>query len=293
MTIDVLFPFYGDVGRMRTAVRSVLDQHYEDFRLIVIDDGYPDDSVPGWFAGLSDPRVVYERNTVNLGLNGNFRKALSYATNPLMTIMGCDDVMLPHHLSWLAAAAEAHPEAQIFQPGVFVIDDRGAPSRTLTEQIKDVIRGKGQGQRVLKGEDLAVSLLRGNWLYFPSIGWRTETAQAVGFHPGLNTILDLALVLDIVMAGGSLLTDDIATFCYRRHRDSFSSAHAVQGDRFDEDRRYFTEVARQLDKLGWKKAARAARWHITGRLHAATVIPAAIKQGDIASVKRLAFHLVG
>ena len=62
MTVDILLPFYGDVSMMKEAVRSVLRQSNPDWRLIVVDDGYPDDSIPGWFAALGDPRVTYERN---------------------------------------------------------------------------------------------------------------------------------------------------------------------------------------------------------------------------------------
>src|SRR5674476_123713 len=62
MTVDVLFPYYGDVALMKEAVRSVLRQSYGDFRLIVVDDGYPDDSIPGWFDSLGDSRISYERN---------------------------------------------------------------------------------------------------------------------------------------------------------------------------------------------------------------------------------------
>ena len=54
MTVDILFPFYGDVAMMKEAVRSVLRQTDPDWRLIVVDDGYPDDSIPGWFDSLGD-----------------------------------------------------------------------------------------------------------------------------------------------------------------------------------------------------------------------------------------------
>ena len=49
MTVDILLPYYGDVAMMKEAVRSVLRQENPHWRLIVVDDGYPDDSIPGWF----------------------------------------------------------------------------------------------------------------------------------------------------------------------------------------------------------------------------------------------------
>ena len=48
MTVDILFPYYGDVAMMKQAVLSVVGQTNPDWRLIVVDDGYPDDSIPGW-----------------------------------------------------------------------------------------------------------------------------------------------------------------------------------------------------------------------------------------------------
>lgn len=43
MTVDILFPYYGDVAMMKQAVLSVVGQTNPDWRLIVVDDGYPDD----------------------------------------------------------------------------------------------------------------------------------------------------------------------------------------------------------------------------------------------------------
>ena len=136
MTVDILFPFYGDVAMMKEAVRSVLRQTNPDWRLIVVDDGYPDDSIPGWFDSLKDSRVTYMRNETNLGANGNYRKCLTFVENPLVQVMGADDVMLPNYVDWLVKAAKRHPDANIFQPGVFVIDEHGAPSHTLVEKVK-------------------------------------------------------------------------------------------------------------------------------------------------------------
>ena len=95
MTVDILFPYYGDVAMMKQAVLSVVGQTNPDWRMIVIDDGYPDDSIPGWFESLKDERITYMRNEKNLGANGNYRKCLTFVENELVTVMGADDVMPP------------------------------------------------------------------------------------------------------------------------------------------------------------------------------------------------------
>ena len=292
MTVDVLFPFYGDVELMKQAVHSVLRQSHRDFRLIVIDDGYPDASIPGWFAALGDDRVSYERNATNLGANGNYRKALTRVTNELVVVMGADDVMLPNYLQWLVDRAGEHPEVQIFQPGVVVIDEHGSGVNGLVDAVKSVYRPRGSGLRVLTGEALAVSLLRGDWLYFPSVGWRAETITSIGFREGYDVVQDLALALDVAMHGGSLLVDSQLVFMYRRHSSSDSSVRALSGTRFDEERRFFENMAAEMAERGWNHAARVARLHLSSRFHAATLLPGALRHGNREGLRNLGRHLV-
>lgn len=292
MTVDILFPFYGDVAMMKEAVRSVLSQSSPDWRLIVVDDGYPDDSIPGWFESLGDDRVTYMRNEENLGANGNYRKCLTFVENPLVQVMGADDVMMPNYVDWLVKAAEAHPEASIFQPGVFVIDENGAPSNTLVEKVKDFYRPSTKTATVLRGEQLAVSILRGDWLYFPSLAWRADTILEIGFRKGYDVVQDVALVCDVAMSGGGLLYDPTAAFMYRRHSGSDSSWRALEGTRFGEERRFFLQMATEMEKLGWKRAARVARLHISSRLHAGSLLPKAALAKNWAGVRNLGEHVL-
>jgi len=72
VTVDVLLPYYGDVAMMKQAVESVLGQTSSDWTLTIIDDGYPDQSLPDYFGTLAarDPRITYVHNEHNLGANG-------------------------------------------------------------------------------------------------------------------------------------------------------------------------------------------------------------------------------
>src|SRR5262249_12641455 len=152
---------------------------------------------------------------------------------PFMVIMGCDDVMLPGYVARVHALIEAHPEAVLVQPGVEVIDAGGTVVKTLADSAKRRIYApRFAGSVVMQGEELAASLLRGNWLYFPSLCWRTAQMQAVGFDPSLTVIQDLALILNLVVRGGALVADDEVSFQYRRHGSSLSAASAVTGNRF-------------------------------------------------------------
>ena len=48
-----------------------------------------------------------------------------------------------------------------------------------------------------------------------------------------------------------------------------------------------------MDDLGWHKAARAARLHLSSRLHAATLLPSAARRGNTAGLRTLAGYAFG
>ncbi|HEX2131190.1 MAG TPA: glycosyltransferase family 2 protein [Actinophytocola sp.] len=281
-TLDVVMPFYGDVSLMREAVRSVLDQDDPRWRLTVVDDHVgpgADPSVPEWFESLDDERVRYLRNPENLGITGNFNRCLELAEHDLFTMLGCDDRMLPNYVGTVLAVWADHPDAGLIQPGVRVIDGAGRPTKTLVDEAKRrVYAPKFEGRLELSGEDLAVSLLRGDWLYFPSLAWRTKLLEGLRFRPELRVIQDLALLMELVARDVTLVVDETVAFEYRRHGASESSSSAFDGSRFTEAGDYFADVAEQMAARGWPRAARVARLHLSSRLFALTTLPRALRQ---------------
>ncbi len=288
-----MMPFYGRPDHFREAVESVLAQGDPDWRLVVIDDVYPDPEPGRWVAGLGDPRILYRRNAVNLGVGGNFRECVRLVENERAVLMGCDDRMLPGYVERVGELALAHPESAIIQPGVEVIDAEGAVHRPLADRVKDLLRPRGHGTRVLSGQELAASLLRGNWAYFPSVAWRAVELRRFGFRPGFEVVQDLALMIDIVEAGGSMALDDTVCFAYRRHATSVSAVTGPDGAKFAEERALFAEVDQRMRTLGWPRAARAARHHLTSRLNALSELPAALRAGDPAGRRALLTHVFG
>ncbi|MBD0863320.1 glycosyltransferase family 2 protein [Gordonia sp. zg691] len=265
MPIDVMMPFYGDVAQFKQAVTSVIEQSDPELRLVVVDDCYPDPEPREWLASLRDARIHYLRNDANLGVNGNFRRCVELVTADWFVVMGCDDIMHPDYLATVRTLAGHHPDASVIAPGVEVIDENGQPVRPLGDRMKSVLAPNRA--TVLSGERLATSLYRGNWTYFPSLLWRTEAVREVGFRPGLEIVLDLALLVDLAGEGGSLVFDPEVVFSYRRHRASVSSVQAVDGRRFAEENRFFAGEAERCAARGWRKAERAARLHATSRLN--------------------------
>lgn len=292
-TLDILMPYYGDVALMQAAVRSVLAQDDPRWRLTVVDDGSAA-GAPEWFATIDDHRVRYLRNEHNLGVTGNFNRCLELVEHELVVVFGSDDLMLPNYVRTVLGVHADVPDAAVVQPGVVVIDGAGRPTRTLADSAKRLVYApRFTGRCELAGEALAVSLLRGDWLYFPSLCWRADAIRQLRFRADLGVIQDLAFLLELVGAGGTLVADDTVCFHYRRHLASESSATAVQGSRFAEAGRFFAQAADDMARHGWPKAARVARLHLSSRLFALTMLPAALRQPGRPAVAALTNHVFG
>lgn len=294
MTLEIFVPFWGEPALLYDTVDSVRAQTDPDWRLTVIDDCYPDTSVVEHFAAIEDPRIVYTRNEVNLGITENYREAIRRATTEHIAILGCDDLLHPGYLDVIGRTVAAVPHADVIQPGVQVIDEHGAVVRPLVDRVKQGLlapRG-GSGIAVLTGERMATSLIRGDWLYWPSLVFRTETLQRIDFRDGLPIIQDLALLMDIAFEGGTLAYNPTLAFSYRRHGGSASQKTLLDGRRFRDERAYYAEAQRLATAQGWRRTARTARVRAMSRLHAVTELPGVVRHGTRPGVESTLAHIV-
>jgi GT2 family glycosyltransferase len=279
--VDVMLPALGDGSLVREAVTSVFAQSDPHWRLTVCDDGPAAGRDPGlgpWLGGFSDERVRYRVNPERLGINRNFQRCVDASTEALVVILGADDRLLPDFVGRVRALARRYPAAAFLHTGARVIDSAGRPSMPLADRVKAltairVPAGNDESVRTddpameVGGERLAASLLRGNWMYFPSVVFRRDALLRHGFRPGHDIVLDLDLYLRILRDGGTAVLARRPGIEYRRHAGSLSSSGAADGSRFAEERDYFSETAAEMTAAGWPRAARAARWQLTSRLH--------------------------
>ena len=292
-TIDILMPFYGDVAYFRLAVESVLAQLDPQWRLVIVDDLYPDLAPGKWVQSLGDARITYQRNQTNLGVSGNFAKCVDLANADYTVIMGCDDVLLPGFVTRIRQLTAKYPEASFVQPGVSVIDAHGVAGIPLADRVKKFYRPSTPTSTLMRGEAYALSVLKGNWTYFPSIAWRTDVIKSIQFRSDLEVVLDLALQLDIVGRGGSVVVDvPDPVYAYRRHSGSVSAWTAGDGTRFEEESAFFREASTTMRSLGWLHASRAARVRLSSRLNEIVSVPRALRGGGPRAAIKLAKHAV-
>lgn len=107
--ISVIIPTYNREKTIERAVRSVLEQTYTDFELLVIDDGSTD-GTESLIGTISDERLKYIRLDENGGPSNARNSGVQLAEGEWVAFQDSDDYWHPDKLKKQMAYAELHPE---------------------------------------------------------------------------------------------------------------------------------------------------------------------------------------
>ncbi|MBI5202293.1 MAG: glycosyltransferase family 2 protein [Elusimicrobia bacterium] len=108
---SIVVPTYNRARMLRTALKTVQFQTFEDWECLVTDDGSKDDTPEVAKAFSKDPRFKFERFSKNQGMNAARNAALARATGKYVTFLDSDDLWLPNRLEAFARRGQEMPEA--------------------------------------------------------------------------------------------------------------------------------------------------------------------------------------
>lgn len=111
VTIGV--PVYNAEQWVGEAIESILRQTYEDWELIVTDDGSEDRSVEIVRGYLSDSRIRLVADGEHHGISSRLNQQVEMAQGKYFARMDADDVMLPHRLEMQVRYLLEHPEVDV------------------------------------------------------------------------------------------------------------------------------------------------------------------------------------
>lgn len=122
--ISILVPTYNRRQLLLEGLRSILNQSYTDFEVVVVDNCSSDDTTEV-VAALNDPRIVYLRNDMNIGPVNNHNRALRTARGKYIYFFSDDDVMLPDNLLRKVQVLEQNPSVGFVHSDFKRIDGDG------------------------------------------------------------------------------------------------------------------------------------------------------------------------
>ncbi|MDW8071802.1 MAG: glycosyltransferase [Anaerolineae bacterium] len=147
--VSIIMPAYNAGRFIGEALESVLRQTFQDFEVIVVDDGSTDDTAEV-VARFADPRIryVYQENR---GPEPARNSGLQLAQGNLIAFLDADDLWEPGFLAHMVSYLQAHPHVDGVYCGYRYMQVDGTP-------LPEVVN------RVVPPEDLYETLLEGNFL---------------------------------------------------------------------------------------------------------------------------------
>ena len=95
---SVIMPTYNQKGFIRNSIRSLFSQTYEQWELIIVDDGCTDGTKDFIDDYLQDSRITYLRNEKNRGIGCAINRALDIAKFDYIAYLPSDDFYFENHL---------------------------------------------------------------------------------------------------------------------------------------------------------------------------------------------------
>jgi glycosyltransferase involved in cell wall biosynthesis len=124
--VGIGLPVYQGERFLDAALRSIAEQTFEDFELLVLDNASTDrteEIARGW--ADRDPRVRYERQPENVGAGPNFNDAFHRTRGELFKWAAHDDLLHPDFLAACVRGLDEDPRAILAYPRAEIVDEQG------------------------------------------------------------------------------------------------------------------------------------------------------------------------
>ena len=130
--ISVIIPLYNKEAGVATALRSVLAQTYQDFEIVVVDDGSTDGSV-AVVDTFNDPRIRLIRQQ-NAGVSAARNRGIEEAKGEYVAFLDADDEWIPEFLEEISTLQKHYPECKA-QATNYTFCSNGVKSSTILRKL--------------------------------------------------------------------------------------------------------------------------------------------------------------
>ena len=189
------------------ALQSVRSQSYEDWEVIVVEDGSQDETqaiVEAFSASVPQP-VRYERFAANQGVSRTRNRLLQLASSPLLAFLDADDWWEPGHLQFLAAVFVKGADVSVSRTQLYDLSARCATGTVIppNQLATDPVQALFEESCIITSS---------------SVAFRSELAGRVGwFDPELQIGEDRDFWMRCALAGGRFAESGAVTCIYARH----------------------------------------------------------------------------
>ena len=219
--ISLLIPAYNQEAWIEACVRSALAQTYPNLEVIVSDNASTDGTERVVRGMLPDPRLVYSRNTVNVGRVRNYQRLLhELATGEFAMVIDGDDMLTnPGYVAGAARPLIEDPDVVLAFGKIL----QGETPKTASE------RNVGLGPaRIIDGNTFFLDNPPFNrvGLYHLATLYRRREAIALAVYSRDVLSVDYEAFYRMIVGRKLAFTDEIAGF-WRQHGNNTSHRYDI------------------------------------------------------------------
>ena len=211
--ISICLPVYNGGKHLAAALESILAQTFNDYELLIADDGSTDGSIElAESFAKRDGRIRFWKNSQRQGLFGNYNACIKEAKGKYIKTFAQDDVLMPDALACMKEVLEKEPTVALVSSSRQILDDDGNVSE-LKQPIKQNLQAPGK-------EVICFHLISlNNWVGEPStVMFRREHA-GTGFDAAYYHYGDIEYWFRILI-NGDFYYFERPLSCFRRHAAS-------------------------------------------------------------------------
>ena len=230
--VTIAIPFYNDSKHLESAILSVINQSYKDWKLILVDDGSSDGSLEIAQKFASDNRITIISDGLNKGLPARLNEISSIVDTEYYARMDADDIMDVDRIRTELDFLQHHPDIDVLGSLAYVIDD-----------YNNIIGKTGVNNTTPTSMN---DILNGGAFIHPTIMGKTIWFQTHPYDERLRRMQDLALWLTTVECSKFKILQDYLLY-YRTGKFTVKKYFKTQ----KYSRRFFTSfLLRKEKKVG-------------------------------------------
>ncbi len=265
-------PFFSDEKYLEQMLKSIAAQNTDQWVSVVVDDSGRPNEAELTVRSMGNPKISYLRNEHNLGLGKCWNVGLEYlSTNfdpSIVAVVHADDVL---EATFVEASQKAHsdnPNAIAVHTSVTVVDEDNKKRFSFPDFIKFHVAPYKHSRSIsTSGDSGLASVLRGNFVFCPTVSFKSKFISLPLFNPQWNMAVDLELISRLLLDGQTIVGIPDFVYRYRRHRNNLTSQLTDTTARFVEEIAFYKQVSVECNEKGFQKSALVASRLTMVRLH--------------------------
>ena len=187
--VSIIMGIYNCAETLPAAIESILEQTYDNWELIMCDDGSSDDTyeIAKNMAKCFPEKIILLKNEYNMRLAATLNHCLKYARGEYIARMDADDICMADRLETQIKFLENNPEYACVGSNMIIFDEKGE-----------------HGERVMPEKTKKTTLLKTTIFAHPTIMMKRSVYQKLGGYTVSKSTMraeDLDLWFRFVHAG--------------------------------------------------------------------------------------------